>query len=85
MNDQLRADTGRAELLDRLDRLYPAVIADCLDKVGVRNNVMDPRIRPVYRDARMVGFASTVKAIEVEQPPADKDDYYRASCRPSTR
>ena len=53
------------------------MIADCLDKVGVRDNVMDPRIRPVYQSARVVGFASTVKAIEVEGPPADKDDYYK--------
>jgi regulator of RNase E activity RraA len=65
------------ELIDRLDRLYPAVIADCLDKVGVRNNVMDPRIRPIYPGARMAGFASTVKAIEVDGPPANKDEYYK--------
>ena len=76
MNDQ--PVTGeRAALLERLDRLYPAVVADCLDKVGVRSNVMDPRIRPLYPEARMVGFASTVHAVEVETPPANPDDYYR--------
>jgi len=64
-------------VLERLDRLYPAVVADCLDKVGVRSNVMDPRIRPLYPGARMVGFASTVHAVEVETPPANPDDYYR--------
>ncbi len=68
---------ARHDLLDRLGRLYPAVIADCLDRVGVRNNVMDTRIRPIYPEARMAGFASTVRAIEVDQPPAGKDDYYK--------
>lgn len=68
---------ARQNLLERLDRLHPAVIADCLDRVGVRDNVMDTRIRPIYPEARMAGFASTVHAIEVDQPPANKDDYYK--------
>jgi len=38
---------------------------------------MDPRIRPLYPEARMAGFASTVHAVEVSAPPADPDDYYR--------
>jgi 4-hydroxy-4-methyl-2-oxoglutarate aldolase len=70
-------DAARAALLERLDRLYPAVVADCLDRVGVRSNVMHPGIRPLYRSARMAGFASTVHAIEVDTPPANPDDYYR--------
>jgi len=73
LNDQ----PDRDALLERLDRLYPAVVADCLDKVGVRSNVMDPRIRPLYPEARMAGFASTVHAVEVDAPPASRDDYYR--------
>jgi 4-hydroxy-4-methyl-2-oxoglutarate aldolase len=77
LNDQPLDTARRAALLDRLDGLYPAVVADCLDKVGVRSNVMHPRIRPLYRDARMAGFASTVSAVEVSSPPADPDDYYR--------
>jgi regulator of RNase E activity RraA len=77
LNDQAPSTNGRPELLERLDRLYPAVVADCLDKVGFRANVMDPRIRPLYREARMAGFASTVHAIEVDRPPANPDDYYR--------
>ena len=51
LNDQPLDAARRAALLDRLDGLYPAVVADCLDKVGVRSNVMHPRIRPLYRDA----------------------------------
>lgn len=68
---------ARSEILERLERLYPAVVADCLDKVGVRRNVMDPRIRPLYPEARLAGFASTVHAVQVTAPPANPDDYYR--------
>jgi 4-hydroxy-4-methyl-2-oxoglutarate aldolase len=68
---------ARSEILERLERLYPAVVADCLDKVGVRTHVMDPRIRPLYPEARMAGFASTVHAVQVDSPPANPDDYYR--------
>jgi regulator of RNase E activity RraA len=69
--------SARSEILERLERLYPAVVADCLDKVGVRRNVMDPRIRPLYPEARLAGFASTVHAVHVNAPPANPDDYYR--------
>jgi 4-hydroxy-4-methyl-2-oxoglutarate aldolase len=77
LNDQATDPTGRTALLDRLERLYPAVVADCLDKVGYRGNVMDPRIRPLYPEARMAGFASTVHAVQMAGPPADPDDYYK--------
>lgn len=77
MNDQATDLTSRAALLERLERLYPAVVADCLDKVGCRGSVMDPRIRPLYAEAHMAGFASTVHCVEVSRPPADRDDYYK--------
>jgi 4-hydroxy-4-methyl-2-oxoglutarate aldolase len=77
LNDKETHTTARRELLSRLERLHPAVIADCLDKVGIRQNVMEPRIRPLYREARMAGFASTVKAIQVDGPPADTVNYYK--------
>jgi 4-hydroxy-4-methyl-2-oxoglutarate aldolase len=77
LNDQATDLTGRTALLERLERLYPAVVADCLDKVGYRGNVMDPRIRPLYPEARMAGFASTVHAVQVAGLPADPDDYYK--------
>jgi regulator of RNase E activity RraA len=77
LNDQVSTSNERAELLTRLDRLYPAVVADCLDRVGVRTNVMAPDIRPLYPEARIAGFAATVRAVEVSAPPANADDYYR--------
>jgi regulator of RNase E activity RraA len=77
LDDQATDPTSRPELLKRLERLYPAVVADCLDKVGYRANVMEPRIRPLYPDARVAGFASTVHAVQVNGPPANRDDYYK--------
>lgn len=67
-------DTG---LLKRLGALYPAVLSDCLDRMGYRRQVMDPRIRPLFPQARLAGFAMTVHCIEVDTPPANADDYYK--------
>lgn len=64
-------------LLDRLRQLYPAVVSDCLDRMGYRQQVMKPYIRPLYPEARMAGFAMTVHCIEVDAPPANEDDYYK--------
>ena len=64
-------------LLERLARLYPAVVSDCLDRIGYRDQVMKPHIRPLYPEARMAGFAMTVHCIEVEALPANPDDYYK--------
>jgi regulator of RNase E activity RraA len=64
-------------LLERLRQLYPAVVSDCLDRLGYRRQVMVPRIRPLYPEARLAGFAMTVHCVEVQAPPADPDDYYK--------
>ena len=64
-------------LVERLRRLYPAVVADCLDKVGYRQQVMSPHIRPLYPEAQLAGFASTVHCVEVDSPPANPDEYYK--------
>lgn len=64
-------------LLERLRRLYPAVVADCLDRLGYRRQVMEPRIRPLYLEARLAGFAATVRCVEVQALPADPNEYYK--------
>lgn len=64
-------------LLERLRRLYPAVLSDCLDKLGYRQQVMAPRIRPLYPEAVTAGFAATVHCIEVDAPPSNRDEYYK--------
>jgi 4-hydroxy-4-methyl-2-oxoglutarate aldolase len=64
-------------MLERLRRLYPAVVSDCLDRLGYRQQVMRPHIRPLYPEARLAGFAMTVHCIEVDALPANADDYYK--------
>jgi len=64
-------------ILERLGRLYVAVVADCLDRVGVRDNVMAPHIRPLYPEAVVAGYALTVHAVEVPGVPEDRDSWYQ--------
>jgi len=64
------------ELIRRLDRLYAAVVSDCLDEIGIRNNAMDTRIRPIAADQRLAGYASTVTPVQVDRAPEDPADYY---------
>lgn len=79
--DHLAAVGDSLGLLERLERLYTAVIADALDKVGVRSNVMTPDLRPLFPEAKLAGFAFTVRAVEVEAVPEDPADNYRNELR----
>lgn len=56
-------------LLERLDKLYCAVVADCLDRLDYRRQVMEPGIRPLYPEARTVGLACPVLAARVYEAP----------------
>ena len=62
-------------LIDRLERLYPAVVADCLDRLGVRAQVLDPRIRPLTPATRLAGYAATVRCVEVDAVPERREDW----------
>jgi len=64
-------------LIDRLQRLHPAVVADCLDRLGVRNQVLDPAIRPLYVEAKVAGYAATVHCVQMDGVPANREDWYR--------
>jgi 4-hydroxy-4-methyl-2-oxoglutarate aldolase len=64
-------------LIERLERLHPAVVADCLDRLGVRTQVLEPHIRPLYADAKVAGYAATVHCVAVEAVPEDRADWYR--------
>jgi 4-hydroxy-4-methyl-2-oxoglutarate aldolase len=64
-------------LVERLSRLHPAVVADCLDRQGLRRQVLAPRIRPLTPTMRLAGFAATVHCIEVDAVPESRDDWYR--------
>jgi len=65
------------ELIERLERLHPAVVSDCLDRAGIRSGVMAPHIRPLYPEARVAGYAMTVHCVEVDAVPEDPADWYR--------
>jgi regulator of RNase E activity RraA len=58
-------------LLNRLDALYPAVVSDELDRMGYRNQVMRPDIRPLFPEARIAGFAFTVHTVPVFSVPEE--------------
>ena len=64
-------------LVERLSRLHPAVVADCLDRQGLRRQVLAPHIRPLMPTMRLAGFAATVHCIEVDAVPESRDDWYR--------
>jgi 4-hydroxy-4-methyl-2-oxoglutarate aldolase len=69
------------DLIERLERLYPAVVADCLDRLGLRTQVLEPHIRPLYADAKVAGYAATVHCVDVEAVPEDRADWYRGEMR----
>lgn len=60
-----------AEWPDRLAKLYTAVVADVLDKLGFRNQCLDSRIRPLYPEAKCAGYALTVQTVPAREvaPP----------------
>jgi len=64
-------------LVDRLAQLHPAVVADCLDRAGHRNQALAPHIRPIAPAMRVAGYAATVHCIDVDTLPAAREDWYR--------
>jgi regulator of RNase E activity RraA len=58
-------------LIDRLGALYTAVVSDELDRLGRREQVMRPDIRPLYPEARLAGYALTVHAAPVYAMPEE--------------
>jgi 4-hydroxy-4-methyl-2-oxoglutarate aldolase len=50
-------------------KLYTAVLADTMDKMGRRNQIMRPEIRPLYPEAKIVGRAATMLAVDTYQMP----------------
>ncbi len=59
------------EWVDRLAKLYTPVVADVLDKIGFRSQSMNPRVRPLWAEAKCAGFALTVQTVPArDQAPA---------------
>jgi 4-hydroxy-4-methyl-2-oxoglutarate aldolase len=66
-------DTERFDFMAR--ELYVSVVSDVLDSLGYREQAMDATIRPIYREAVVVGRAHTVLSTDIYQRP---DDPYSA-------
>ena len=67
-----RVDERPPELVERLEKLYTAVVADVLDRLGYRNQSMRAGIRPLFPQARAAGYALTVQAVPArELTPAE--------------
>lgn len=65
------------ELVETLRRVaYSAVVSDCCDQLGLREQTMSSGITPVSREAGvLVGFARTVRSVPVDAIP---DEPYSA-------
>jgi 4-hydroxy-4-methyl-2-oxoglutarate aldolase len=57
------ATPGPDAELDRLSTLYVAVVADVLDRMSLRHQVMDSALRPVHRFTTLTARASTIQAV----------------------
>ncbi len=65
------------DLVDRLGLLHPAVVSDCLDRLGIRDRVLAPQIRPLTPEMKLAGVARTVQCVATDGVPPDRDDWYR--------
>ncbi|WP_047151821.1 RraA family protein [Aneurinibacillus tyrosinisolvens] len=52
------------------DKLYSAVVADILDEIGYREQIMSHEIRPIDPSCKFMGRALTVLATDVYEIPA---------------
>jgi 4-hydroxy-4-methyl-2-oxoglutarate aldolase len=55
------------DLLQRVARLYTPVVGDVIDRMGYRNQIMLPNIRPLFPDAVVVGYALPVLAEKCDE------------------
>jgi regulator of RNase E activity RraA len=60
------------EYYDRIaGELYTAVLGDVMDSLGYRDQIMRPGIHPLYAEARVVGRAATMLAMETHRIPSE--------------
>lgn len=53
------------------DKLYTAVLADILDSVGYRHQVMPHTLRPLYPSAKIAGRAATMITADIDEIPTE--------------
>lgn len=57
------------------EQLFTSVLSDCLDAVGIMNQALPPRIRPLDESLVMVGRARTAAFMEVYHHEAGSNPY----------
>ena len=60
-----------SDLTDQLEGLYAAVVADVLDSLGYRNQILGSEIRALTPANRVAGRVFTAKAVTVHEDPAE--------------
>jgi 4-hydroxy-4-methyl-2-oxoglutarate aldolase len=71
-----RRDGRSLDLIQRLNQLYVAVLADCLDQLGHRTSVMPPHIRPIDQESRVAGYAATFSLAPCDRAPENRARWY---------
>jgi 4-hydroxy-4-methyl-2-oxoglutarate aldolase len=66
-----------SELVARLEQVHVPVVADVLDALGHRDQVMAARVRPLFETARVAGRVRTVRVERVDHVPERLEDRYR--------
>jgi 4-hydroxy-4-methyl-2-oxoglutarate aldolase len=54
----------KQDLVERVSKLYSAVLCDVMDHLGYRNQGMMHAIRPLYPEAHIVGTARTLLSVQ---------------------
>ncbi|HEV2546549.1 MAG TPA: RraA family protein [Stellaceae bacterium] len=62
-------------LADLAEKLFCSILSDCLDQVGVRDQALPPRIRPLDDDLVMVGRARTALYMDVYSVASGENPY----------
>jgi 4-hydroxy-4-methyl-2-oxoglutarate aldolase len=76
--DEIEENAARdVAQIDRLALLRTAVVSDCLDRMGYRNQALASRIRPLFAEARLAGHAMTVHVVADDEIPSDRAQWYR--------
>ncbi len=55
-------------VLNEYSRLYTPAVSDAIDELGLEPGFIDAGIRPIWKGARMVGFAGTMKMVPSDKP-----------------
>lgn len=70
-----------SDILNKFENLYTGAISDILCSMGHRG-AMDPQIRPLFEDIRIVGRAHTIRAAPTSAGTRSIAVEAKAACRP---